>query len=253
MLNHNPFYHAITRKAITVFGSLFKDITIERTDDKTGKTIQTLRVPITYSVKDKAIARTMQEPDIDNKTVGAVLPRLAFEIKGIQYDPSRKLNTNTINVNTKNGSYVKQYNPVPYNIQVDLYAYVKTQEDGLQIIEQILPFFTPQFTVTINTVSDMDYTYDLPIILNDVNYEDNYDGDFTERREIIWTLSFTMQVNYYGPLDKTDSGIIKRTEITFYTDKAMQDKLYQSTYEVNPMTATENDPYTITHTITGFD
>jgi hypothetical protein len=253
MLGKQPYYNATTRKAITVFGSLFKDITIQRTNDNTGDVIQTIAVPLTYAPKEKYIARTMQEPDITGKSVGAVLPRMAFEIKGIGYDKSRKLNTNTKNININNGQYFTQYNPVPYYLNIDLYAYVKNQEDGLQIIEQILPFFTPQFNVTIIPTSEMGITYDLPIILNNVSYEDNYDGDYTERREIIWTLSFTLQLNYYGPVDGSGTGIIKHTIVKFYSDPAMTQQQFVMDSVVDPLDATAEDAYTIIDTVEGYN
>lgn len=253
MLGKAPYYNATTRKAITVFGSLFKDIVIQRTQDSNGSVVQTVAVPLTYSPKEKYIARTEQEPDITGKSVGAVLPRMAFEIKGLAYDKTRKLNTNTKNLNVNNGSYVSQYNPVPYNINIDLYAYVKNQEDGLQIVEQILPFFTPSFNVTIVAVDAMDITYDLPIILNNVSYEDNYDGDYTERREIIWTLSFTLQLNYYGPVDGNNSGIIKQTRVKIYSDPAMQQQQFEMDSVVDPFNATAEDEYTIISSIIGYD
>jgi hypothetical protein len=254
MLNKSPYYFATTRKAISVFGSLFRDVVIERTAEGSDVVVQTMKVPLSYSPKEKYIARTIQEPDIDGRAVGIVLPRMAFEIKGLQYDASRKLNTNTRNVNILNGQPATQFNPVPYNIDIDLYVYVKSQEDGLQIIEQILPFFTPVFNVTINSVPDMNITYDLPIILKNVSYEDNYDGDYTERREIIWTLSFTLQMNYYGYIDGTGSGIIKQTSVTFYDDPAMTDKIATMHSAVNPLNANITDSYTINSSIIeGFD
>lgn len=252
MLNQPTFYHATTKNAITIFGSLFNNISLTRFDEKTNKVKQTLRVPLSYAPKDKYIARTLQEPDIDGSSIGVTLPRMAFEIKGLRYDSSRKLNSNNRNTSLINGNYSRQYNPVPYNVQVDLYVYVKNQEDGLQIVEQILPMFTPVYTVAVNTVPEMGIKYDLPIVMDNVSYEDNYDGDYTTRREIIWTLSFTMQLNYYGPVDASGSGIIKRTEVSFFNDKQMTIKFGEIDAEVSPFSANENDPHIIVDTIEGF-
>jgi hypothetical protein len=252
MLSTQPYYFATTRKAISVFGSLFKDIEIERVNDTNGEITQTIKIPLSYSPKEKYILRAIQEPDIDGKMVGVVLPRMAFEIKNLAYDPSRKLNTNTRNVNSFNGTTSVQSNPVPYNIDIDLYVYVKNQEDGLQIIEQIVPFFTPQFNVTVNAVTEMNITYDLPIILKNVSYEDNYDGAYTERREIIWTLSFTLELNYYGSIDTTGNGIIKNAIVNFYSDDAMTLQTGSISQAVNPSSASVDEAYTISTVIEGF-
>lgn len=251
MLNLPIFYHATTKKAITVFGSIFNNISIERRDAD-GKVAQTIKVPLTYAPKQKYIARVQQEPDIDGKNVGVTLPRMAFEIRGLQYNRARKLNSNIKNINISEGKYLSQYNPVPYDMEVDLFIMVKNQEDGLQIVEQILPIFTPQYTVTINSISEMQIKEDLPIILNAVNFEDNYEGDFHENRIIVWTLSFTLQLNYFGPIDGTESGIIKRTEVTFYNDALYQDKRAEVDSEVSPFDASETDNYTIIDTIEGW-
>ena len=252
MLNQPTFYHATTKNAITIFGSLFNNISLVRIDEKTNKVKQTLKVPLSYAPKDKYIARMQQEPDIDGKSMGVSLPRMAFEIKGLQYDASRKLNTNTRNTNLSNGKYLRQFNPVPYNIQIDLYLYVKNQEDGLQVVEQILPMFTPHYTVTVNSIPEMGIKYDLPIILNNVSYEDNYDGDFATRREIVWTLSFTLQLNYYGPVDGNESGIIKRTEVSFFKDNKMTQKFFEADSEISPLSASKDEIYSIIDTIDGW-
>lgn len=251
MLNQPTYYHATTKKAILVFGNLFNNLSLERRD-ATGTVVQTIKVPLSYAPKMKYLAREVQEPDIDGKMVGVTLPRMAFEITGLTYDSSRKLNSNTRNTNLKDGKYIRQYTPVPYNLQVELYLYVKNQEDGLQIIEQILPTFTPQYTVTINAIDEMDITHDLPIILNHVSFEDNYDGDFSERREIVWTLSFTLQMNYFGATDNSESGIIKHTDVTFYNDVGLTGKAGHQAYEVSPLDANKDQPHTILETIEGW-
>ena len=251
MFNYQPYYNGTTRKAITIFGSMFKDMQIQRMDHN-GDLIQTVAVPLTYAAKDKAIERTLQEPDLDGQFLGPILPRMAFEISGIQYDSKRKLNTNTMNTNINNGTYATQYNPVPYNINLELYLYAKNQEDGLQILEQILPFFTPQFNVTINAVPEMNITQHIPVILNDVTYEDSYAGEFNDKRMIIWTLSFTMQVNYYGPIN-SNSNIIKSATVKFYNDKDMKNQQFSMNSVVTPFYATEDEVYTIVDTIDGWN
>lgn len=129
------------------------------------------------------------------------LPRMSFEITDYNYDSSRKTNRmQQIKGPTANGSAPTVYTPVPYNVGINLYVLTKTQEDGLQIIEQILPTFTPEYTLTINTIPDMGIKMDVPIILNNVSVQDEYDGSFQERRFVTHTLSFTMKANLYGPI-----------------------------------------------------
>jgi hypothetical protein len=252
MLNLPYFYNATTKKAIMVFGSLFSNLSIARLDAQ-GNTVQTIKVPLSYAPKQKYLVRDQQEPDIDGNFLGAVLPRMAFEITGLQYDTTRKLNTNIRNTSASTGgNYQQNYNPVPYNVNIDLYILVKNQEDGLQIVEQILPIFTPQFNVTINTIASMSLTQDVPIILNSVSHEDNYDGDWMERREIVWTLSFTIQLNYFGPIDTSGNGVIKSVTATVYSDPALQNTHSKLGFNVTPFTANQTDPHTIVTTIEGW-
>lgn len=198
MLNNNIFYHSITRKVIVAFGSLFSNIKIERMKD--GYVQQTIGVPIAYAPKEKWIVRIEQDPTLENHTY-TTLPRLSFEITGMSYDASRKTNRmNYITVNDAMGNNNKIYAPVPYNIEISLYALTKTQEDGLQIIEQILPYFTPEYTLSLKAIPDSDIIIDVPIILGGVSIQDDYDGDFSTRRFVTYTLNFTLKCNFYGPV-----------------------------------------------------
>jgi hypothetical protein len=198
MLNNNIFYHGITRKVIVAFGSLFSNIRIERKKD--GETVQTLAIPIAYAPKEKWLVRIEQDPMLENHTY-TTLPRLSFEITNLTYDASRKTNRmNYITINDANNNHSKMYAPVPYNIDISLYALTKTQEDGLQIIEQILPYFTPEYTLSLKTIPNSDIVMDVPIILEGVSVQDDYDGDFETRRFVTYTMNFTLKCNFYGPI-----------------------------------------------------
>lgn len=202
MLNGNIFYHGIIRKTIVAFGRLFSDIYIDRKsgDSVTGTTIQRLHIPLAYAPKEKWLVRLEQDPDLQNNTY-VTLPRMSFEIIGYAYDPTRKVNRmQQIKCGDGSGSVSTMYTPVPYNIDLSLYILTKTQEDGLQIIEQILPTFTPEYTLTINAVPDMNVKLDIPIILNSVAVSDEYDGDFQTRRFVTHTLNFQMKANLFGPI-----------------------------------------------------
>lgn len=155
------------------------------------------------------LARVQQDPDIQRPT-SIVLPQMSFEMSGMNYDGQRKLNTvrRNVSVDSDNPNNLRyQYNPVPYNIEFKLYIYVKNAEDGTKIIEQILPYFTPDFTVTLDLIPEMNVKQDIPVLMNSISQEDTYEGNFTERRAIIWTLDFTMKGYFFGPIYKT--GIIK--------------------------------------------
>jgi hypothetical protein len=208
--------HDSLRKYIIVFGTVFNDIYINRLSN-TGEVLQTLKIPLTYGPKDKVLARLDQNPEMTNQ-VGIVLPRISFEMTSLEYDPTRKLNT--LNKLTKQSATagtddeVKyQYQPVPYDMQFEMNILVKNAEDGTRIVEQIVPYFTPDFTVSVNVVPEVDGPRDIPIILNSITSQDQYEGAFTERRVLTWTLSFTLKGYLYGPTKK--SKLIKKAETTF--------------------------------------
>jgi hypothetical protein len=208
--------HDSLRKYIIVFGTVFNDIYINRLDNN-GEIRQTLKIPLTYGPKDKVLARLEQNPEMLNQ-VGIVLPRISFEMTSLEYDPTRKLNT--LNKLTKQSvtagtdDEVKyQYQPVPYDMQFEMSILVKNAEDGTRIVEQIVPYFTPDFTVSVNLVPEIDSARDIPIILNSITSQDQYEGSFEQRRALIWTLSFTMKGWLYGPTKK--SKLIKLAETTF--------------------------------------
>lgn len=199
------YYHGIIRKYIILFGTLFNDIYINRrgkTDDQDF--VQTLRVPLSYGPKEKFLARVDGDPTF-SRPAAIVLPRMSFEITDISYAPDRKMPKTTKIVAPHPDDPTKlnfAYTPVPYDINIELSVMTKNADDGTQIIEQILPYFTPDFTSTINVLPELDVKYDIPIILNSVNYTDSYEGDFIARRAIIWTLNFTIRGYIFGPTSK---------------------------------------------------
>ena len=208
--------HDSLRKYIIVFGTVFNDIYINRLS-ATGEVLQTLKVPLTYGPKDKVLSRLEQSPRLDNQ-VGIILPRISFEMTTMEYDPTRKLNT--LNKLTKQSATagtddeVKyQYQPVPYDMQFEMNILVKNAEDGTRIVEQIVPYFTPAFTVSVNVVPEVDGPRDIPIVLNSISSQDQYEGNFEQRRALIWTLNFTLKGWLYGPSKK--SKLIKHAETVF--------------------------------------
>jgi hypothetical protein len=204
----STFSHDILRKYVILFGTLFNNIYINR-HDNTGKTEQTIKVPLSYGPKEKYLARLEGNPTLDNK-IAMTVPRIAFEMTSFQYDPERKLNT--LNRKVKDNKY--QYQPVPYNITFQLSILVKNADDGTKIVEQILPYFTPEWTASVHLIPDMeDDPWDIPIILNSVSSEDTYEGNFETRRAIIWTLDFTLKGYVFGPSKRIDGGVIKYIDV----------------------------------------
>ena len=245
------FYHESLRKVVVAFGTIFNNIIIHRTKAD-GSVIQRLKVPLSYSPKEKFLVRLEQQPNLDQREMAVSLPRMGFEISGINYDPSRKLQrvgrlkkTHA----TDAGTQYFQYNPVPYNISFNLYSFTATAEGGLQIIEQILPYFQPDYTVTINAIPEMGIKRDVPITLNSVNYEDTYDGAFTTRRAVNYTLGFTAKTYLYGPLHS--SKVIKETQTDMFVDTASGATREERIVVVpNPTTADADDDFGFTTTIT---
>ena len=218
------YYHEILRNTIIAFGTLFNDIHIVRTDAG-GTTQQSMKVPLAYGPKQKFMVRLDQDPSATQK-IAMTLPRIGFEIQSFDYDPIRKLNR-IIKQKKVSGTTDKklkqmstQYTPVPYNMNFELFVMTKNSDDGIQIVEQILPYFQPEYTVTIKEVPEMDVVRDVPIVLNSIGYEDTYTGSFTERRAIIYTFNFVAKAYVYGPV--TTAKPITKAEVTAYAD--LQDK-----------------------------
>ena len=262
MLGKAHFYHEAIKRAVSVFGTMFNEIDIQR-DNADGTTTQNIRVPLSYGPKQKFIARLDQAADLmdnTNSRVAMTLPRLAFDITGIGYDAERKLGKlkqYKLQDASDNTVLKTQFAPVPYNIQFGLYAMAKNTEDALQIVEQILPFFTPDFTVTMTTVPGTSEKRDVPIVLQDVSYDDQYEGDFQSRRVIIWTMNFEMKTYLYGSIGKSE--IIRDVRArTYITDDGQVDVNAGRQSEIkqvpNPTNVSpETSPLNITETINFFD
>jgi len=189
------FYHQTSRKMVVGFGTLFNTLEVQRTDSS-GDVTEVIKIPLSYGPKDKMLTRISADPNLNPK-VALTVPRMGFELTSMTYDSARKLNTMNRNVAKGTTGLKKQFSPVPYNWEFSLYVFVKNAEDGTQILEQILPFFTPEFTVSMTLISGMSVKHDIPLVLNSVTSEDTYEGDFATRRSIIWTLSFTMKGYLY--------------------------------------------------------
>jgi hypothetical protein len=209
------FYYSTTRKYIIAFGTLFNDIRINRTD-ASGTVTQIIKVPLTYAVKDKMMARINQDADLQ-KSAAIVLPAMSFELVSMTQDPSRKKNTlNQRVVKNPNdaNTFKMQYQSTPWNLNFNLYIYVKNAEDGTKILEQIIPYFKPNWDMTLNILPEMGISIDTPVIIGEPSSQDNYDTNFTTRRAIVWTVPFTMKCEYFGPI-KTKP-VIKFVETNFY-------------------------------------
>lgn len=233
------FYHGTLRKYVIVFGNMFNGIYVQRFN-KSNERIQTLKVPIAYGPKEKFLTRLAQDPNLD-QDVALSLPRIGFEMIGINYASNRKLPSTHKNVkvgSTYNTSYTTQYRPVPYDIQFQMSFFVKNADDGTQILEQILPYFQPEWTNNIKLIPEMDLTYDVPCVLNDVTVEDTYEGSFDTRRALIWNLNFTMKGYIFGPIGTT--GLIKRTVLNFASDMPVADPEERVT--ITPGLTAEGNP-----------
>ena len=252
----NYFYNESMRRMTIGFGQIFNNIQIKRKNDA-GKVIQTIRVPLAYGPKEKFLVRLDQQSSLNNREFAITLPRMGFEISSIAYDPTRKLTRIQKFKQVKSGKDGKvldfNYTPVPYNISYNLYSFTASAEAGLQIIEQILPFFQPDFTVTINAIPTLNIKRDIPIILNNVNYEDTYSGDFTTRRAVIYTLNFTAKTYLFGP--STSQKVIKTVQTDQYSDTDRVNKARESRIIVvpSPTTADADDDFGFTTTIDFFE
>jgi hypothetical protein len=211
------FYNESIRKIVIAFGSLFESVYVSRFEED-GTEIEKIRVPLSYGSKEKFIWRLTQESSLSkNSRVQIVLPKLGFEITTMLYDPSRKLNRVTQRAEVVNGIYKTIYSEVPYNINFSLFAFTRNMDDMLQIIEQILPYFSPDYPVTIK-MNDIHDTVDIPFVLNGVSINEDYEGTFENRRALISTFDFTAKTYIYPKICGSTGGIIERTDINFFND-----------------------------------
>ena len=221
------FYHQTIRKYVVLFGTLFNDLNIQK-KDSSGNVVSRQKVPIAYGPKQKFLQRIRQDPTLTKK-VAVQLPRMGFEMTGMIYDPIRKINTtqqflNRPSASQGQGTLRKMFAPVPFNFDFQLFLFVDNAEDGTQMLEQILPFFTPEFNVTLNILPEMDIALDVPIMFNSASLEDSYDGDLTTRRTMIWTLDFFMKGFLYPDI-KGGGKIIKSVVVDFHEFDGLDNKV----------------------------
>ena len=210
------YYHEILRKTIIAFGTIFNDIHI-RHRDGAGKETSDMRVPLAYGPMQKFLARLEQQPDL-NRAVQITLPRMSFETTNIAYDATRKGGI-TQTFKASDGSNLRKvFMPVPYNLGFELNILVKLNDDALQIVEQVLPYFQPSFNVTIDLVSVIGEKRDVPIVLDNISFQDDYEGDFATRRALIYTLSFTAKTFFFNHIAQTPEGLIKKVQLDYYED-----------------------------------
>ena len=252
------FYNEGMRRLTIAFGQIFNNIVVQ-TKDANGSVVKRFTVPLAYAPKEKFIVRLTQQGDLMDKQFATVLPRMGFEISGIEYDPSRKLNKlQKFRKPKTDGSTSDQtnkmdfnYSPVPYNITYKLFIFTATAENGLQIVEQIVPYFQPDYTVTINMVPDLGIKRDVPIIIGDIQYEDSYDGNFETRRAVIYTMTFTAKTYLYGPA--TAGGIVRKVQSDLGTDSVSKAREERIVITPDPSTAKPGDDFGFTTTISFFE
>jgi hypothetical protein len=230
----NYFYHKSISKTVIAFGTLFNNIQIRRFDDNDNP-LSVLKVPLAYGPTQKFLARLEQNPSGDRK-IAITLPRMSFEMVSIDYDPTRKasaIQTFKTAEASDGSSYKRVYMPVPYNIGFELNILAKVQDDVLQIIEQILPYFQPSFNVTVNMIPSIGEKRDIPIVLNRVGFRDDYEGDYSTRRLITYTLNFTAKTYLFNEIPSDDQGLIKKVQVDYATNALLNAKR-EVRYTVTP-------------------
>ena len=229
------FYHQILRKTVIAFGSLFNDITIKHTNSA-DEIVSVIKVPLAYGPTQKFLARLEQSPDLSNPTQ-ITLPRMSFEFTGLSYDTARKLTTTQtfLSKSVTDGTETKKtYMPVPYNLQFELSIMSKLNDDALQIIEQILPYFQPSYNLTVELVDEINEKRDIPIILENVTMQDDYEGNFDKRRVLIYTLRFTAKLYLFGPTSTVTKDIVKKVSINYITGDTTNTPKREVVYSAEP-------------------
>ena len=210
------FYYEAIRKTVIAFGTLFNNIYIKHKNNE-GKIVSTLKVPFAYGPTQKFLARLEQSPDL-NKPIQITTPRMSMEITGLSYDSARKGSTTRAFISKDSDNKPKKsYLPVPYNLNFELSIFTKLEDDMFQIVEQILPYFQPHYTVTIIAVEEIQEKKDIKFNLDNISISDNYEGNFEDRRALIWTLKFTAKIYMFLPVstDSVESNIINKISIGF--------------------------------------
>ncbi len=228
------FYNEILRKTIISFGTLFNSIEIQH-QDSSDNTTSIVRVPLAYGPTQKFLARLEQSPDL-SKGTAMTLPRMSFEFIGLTYDQSRKVTTTqqfTVKDPDSDADVKKAYMPVPYNMQFELSIMSKLNDDALQIVEQILPYFQPQYNLTVNLVGTINEKKDIPVILENITMQDDYEGDFSTRRVLLYTLKFTAKTYLFGPISAATKDIVKSSSVSYYSGDS-NSTVRDLTYRVRP-------------------
>ena len=236
------FYNEILRRTIIAFGTLFNGITVKQTDS-------TIRVPLAYGPTQKFLARLEQAPDL-NKSTAITLPRMSFEFTGLTYDPTRKVTTTqqyTVKDPTDGSESKKTYMPVPYNMQFELAIMCKLNDDALQITEQILPYFQPSYNLTVNLVGAINEKRDIPVILENITMQDDYEGDFESRRVLLYTLRFTAKTYLFGPVQDASKDIITKSTVNYLTGTDTSNATRNLTYSVVPRAIQNYDGTVLTN------
>ena len=212
------YYHEIIRKTIIGFGTLFNNIFIKH-EGIDNSTLDETKVGLAYGPQQKFFAKIREQANL-TKAVAITLPRMSFEMTSVQYDPTRKSGI-TQTFKASDGTNLKKvFMPVPYNLGFELSIFSKLNDDALQIIEQILPYFQPSFNITVNLVKSIGEKRDIPIVLDNISFRDEYEGDFTTRTALIYTLQFTAKTYLFGPVADTSDGIIKKVQVDYAADTA---------------------------------
>ena len=234
------FYNEVLRRTVIAFGTLFNNITIKHLDGS-DNTVSVMKVPLAYGPTQKFLARIEQTPNL-NKPTSITLPRMSFEFSGLTYDPSRKVSQTQTFLSKKvdsESTIKKAFMPVPYNMAFELSIMTKLNDDALQIIEQILPYFQPSYNVTVQMVGEINEKRDIPIVLDSVNFTDDYEGDYSTRRALIYTLRFTAKTYLFGPIPDQSAGIIKKATLNYMTNMDTKNPRRELRYSVTPR-ATKN-------------
>ena len=229
------FYHEILRRTVIGFGTLFNDISIQHTDSS-DNTVSTLKVPLAYGPTQKFLARLEQVADL-NKPTQLSLPRMSYEMIGLSYDPTRKVTSTQTFISALSSDKKKPrktYMPVPYNMAFELSIYTKLNDDMLQIVEQILPYFQPAYTLTVDLVDQIGEKRDIPVVFEGITMSDDYEGNYQTRRSLIYTLRFTAKTYLFGPISDPSKDIIKKVTVGYTAGDRTQTPTREYTYSVEP-------------------
>ena len=237
------YYHEIIRKTIISFGTLFNEIHIQH-KNSSDTTISDMKVPLAYGPTQKFMARLEQQEDL-NKPVQITLPRMSFEMTSIDYDGTRKAGVTQTFKAVDGNNMKKVYMPVPYNIGFELSILSKLNDDALQIVEQILPYFQPSFNMTVDLVESIGEKRDIPVVLNSVSFQDDYEGDFSTRRALIYRLQFTAKTYLFGPVADNPEGLIRKVIVDNYADTNRTTAKREMRYTVvpDPISANPGDDF----------